>query len=47
LLGDVDLAFGWLEQAIRHREPAILWMKNQPRMACRRGIADLRQRSTG
>jgi TolB-like protein len=36
LLGDVDRAFGWLEQAIRHREPTILWMKNQPRMACLR-----------
>ena len=34
LLGDVDLAFDWLDQAIRHREPTILWMKNQPRMAC-------------
>jgi TolB-like protein/Flp pilus assembly protein TadD len=37
LLGDVDLAFEWLEQAIRHREPTILWMKNQPRMACLQG----------
>ncbi len=34
LLGDVDLAFDWLDLAIRHREPTILWMKNQPRMAC-------------
>ena len=34
LLGDVDLAFDWLDQAIRHREPTILWMKYQPRMAC-------------
>jgi uncharacterized protein len=34
LLGDVDLAFEWLEQAIRYREPTILWMKNQPRMTC-------------
>ena len=34
LLGDVDLAFDWLDHAIRHREPTILWMKNQPRMAC-------------
>jgi serine/threonine-protein kinase len=34
LLGDVDLAFDWLDQAIRHREPTILWMKSQPRMAC-------------
>jgi hypothetical protein len=30
----VDLAFEWLDQAIRHREPTILWMKTQPRMAC-------------
>jgi TolB-like protein/predicted Zn-dependent protease len=36
LLGDVDLAFEWLEQAIRYREPTILWMKNQPRMTCLR-----------
>jgi TolB-like protein/tetratricopeptide (TPR) repeat protein len=37
LLGEVDLAFDYFEQAIRHREPTILWMKNQPRMACLRG----------
>lgn len=36
LLGDADRAFAWLEQAIRHREPTILWMKTQPRMACLR-----------
>jgi TolB-like protein/tetratricopeptide (TPR) repeat protein len=36
LLGDADRAFGWLEQAIRYREPTLLWMKSQPRMACLR-----------
>jgi TolB-like protein/Tfp pilus assembly protein PilF len=36
LLGDADRAFGWLEQAILYREPTILWMKIQPRMACLR-----------
>jgi TolB-like protein/Tfp pilus assembly protein PilF len=42
LLGEPDVAFEWLDQAIQRHDPTVLWTNAQPRMDCLR--PDLRFR---